>query len=78
VEDESGRSDLADDLMSEPVSDRSIVANRQWVQRLRVFWRTVTRWPYWPLTVAVVLAVLGILIYVAVGLIAGFFTGIVE
>jgi hypothetical protein len=30
------------------------------------------------LTVAVVLAVLGILIYVAVGLIAGFFTGIVE
>jgi hypothetical protein len=78
VDDESGRGELLDDLMSEPVSDGSVAANRQWVRRLRVFWHLSRRWPYWPATVVVVLAVLGVLIYSAVSLIAGFFSGIVD
>ena len=82
VDEESGRGELVDDLMSEPDSDGSVKAgrqgDRQWVQRLRAFWRAAIRWPLWPVTVIVTAAVVGVLIYIAVGLIAGFFSGIVE
>jgi hypothetical protein len=78
VDDESGRGELVDDLMFEPDSDRSSAVDRQWVHRLRVFWRAAIRWPLWPVTVTVAVVVVGLLIYIAVGLIAGFFSGIVE
>jgi hypothetical protein len=78
VDDESGRGELVDDLMFEPGSDTSEVAGKQWVQRLRVFWHAAIRWPLWPVTVIITMAVVGVLIYIAVGLIAGFFSGIVD
>ncbi|MEV4312979.1 hypothetical protein [Actinocrispum sp. NPDC049592] len=78
MDDESGRGELVDDLMFEPDSDGSAKQDRQWVHRLRMFWRAAIRWPLWPVTVVVTAAVVGVLIYIAVGLIAGFFSGIVE
>jgi hypothetical protein len=78
VDEEAGRKDLVDDLMFEAAPDGTGTVQRQWVHRLRMFWRSAIRWPYWPVTVLVVLAVLATLIYFAVGLIAGFFSGIVE
>lgn len=78
MDDESGRSELVDDLMFEPDSDRSSAVDRQWVQQLRAFWRAAIRWPFWPITVTIAAVVVGLLIYIAVGLIAGFFSGIVE
>jgi hypothetical protein len=78
VDDESGRDELVDDLMFEPEPDRSSAVSKQWVERLRAFWRAAIRWPMWPVTVIIVAVVVGVLIYIAVGLIAGFFSGIVE
>ncbi len=78
VDDESGRGELVDDLMFEPDSDRSAKVDRQWVERLRAFWRAAIRWPLWPVTVVIAASVVGVLIYIAVGLIAGFFSGIVD
>ena len=65
-----------DDLMG--VEDGVTAARKAPMPRLRAFWHAATRGRYWPATVAVVLVVVGVLIYFAVGLIAGFFAGIVE
>lgn len=78
MDDESVRGELVDDLMFEPDSDAPAPARRQWVQRVRTFWHAAIRWPMWPVTVIVAVAVVGGLIYVAVGLIAEFFSGLVD
>lgn len=72
VEDESE----LDELMG--VEERATGARKAPLPRLRAFWHAATRGRYWPVTVVVTLAVVGVLIYFAVGLIAGFFAGIVE
>ncbi|WP_173135028.1 hypothetical protein [Kibdelosporangium persicum] len=73
MEEESSR---LDDLMG--VEDRAAGARKAQLPKLRAFWHAATRGRYWPVTVIVTLAVVGVLIYFAVGLIAGFFAGIVE
>ena len=78
MDDESVRSDLVDDLMVEPSPDAPAAPPRPWVERVRKVWRRAITWPLWPVTVLVVAAVVGALIYVAVGLIAGLFNGIVD
>ncbi|TCO62949.1 hypothetical protein [Actinocrispum wychmicini] len=78
MDDESVPGELVDDLMVEADSDAPGPVRRQWVRRLRAFWHAAIRWPMWPVTVIVVAAVVGVLIYAAVVLIAGFFSGIVE
>ncbi|RSM89738.1 hypothetical protein DMH04_07220 [Kibdelosporangium aridum] len=65
-----------DDLMG--VEDRATGARKAQLPKLRAFWHAATRGKYWPATVIVTLAVVGVLIYFAVGLIAGFFAGMVE
>jgi hypothetical protein len=65
-----------DDLMG--VEDRATGARKAQLPKLRAFWHAATRGRYWPVTVIVTLAVVGVLIYFAVGLIAGFFAGVVE
>jgi hypothetical protein len=76
VEEEPKRGELVDDLMA---ADTGVTGTRKaQLPKLRAFWHAATRGRYWPATVLVVLAVLGTLIYFAVGLIAGFFSGIVE
>ena len=66
------------DIELEPDQDAPVAQGRPWVEQLRKVWHTAIRWPMWPVTVIVAAAVVGALIYVAVGLIAGFFDGIVE
>jgi len=78
VDDESVRSDLVDDLLVEPDHEVPVAQPRAWVQQVRKVWRRAISWPLWPVTVLVAAVVVGLLIYVAVGLIAGFFTGIVD
>jgi hypothetical protein len=78
VDDESVRNDLVDDLMVEPDPDTPAARPRQWVEQVRKVWRRAISWPWWPVTVLVTAAVVGSLIYVAVGLIAGLFNGIVD
>ncbi|GAB3872628.1 hypothetical protein GCM10029964_011360 [Kibdelosporangium lantanae] len=78
MDDESVRSDLVDDLMVEPDPDAPAARPRQWVERVRKVWRRAITWPLWPVTVLVAALVVGALIYVAVGLIAGLFNGIVD
>jgi hypothetical protein len=80
VDDESVRSELVDDLMveSEPDPDAPVAQSRPWVERVRKVWRRAISWPWWLVTVLVAAAVVGSLIYVAVGLIAGLFNGIVD
>lgn len=65
-----------DDLMG--AEDGVAGADRAGTPKPRTIWHAVTRGRYWPVTVVVTLAVVGVLIYFAVVLIAGFFAGIVE
>ena len=65
-----------DDLMG--AEDRVTGARKAELPKSRTFWHAVTRGRYWPVTVVVTLAVVGVLIYFAVVLIAGFFAGVVE
>jgi hypothetical protein len=76
VEQEQEKGELADDLMA--ADDRVSGGRKAELPRLRAFWHGATRGRYWPVTVVVVLAVVALLIYFAVGLIAGFFAGVVE
>jgi len=80
VDDESVRSDLVDDLMVEPDPEPGtpVAQPRKWVDQVRKVWHRAISWPLWPVTVLVAAVVVGSLIYVAVGLIAGLFTGIVD
>lgn len=73
---EQEKGELVDDLMA--ADDRVSGARKAELPRLRAFWHAATRGRYWPATLVVVLAVVGVLIYFAVGLIAGFFAGVVE
>jgi hypothetical protein len=76
VEEESSRGELVDDLMA---ADTGVKGERKApLPKLRAFWHAATRGRYWPVTIIVMCGVLGGLIYVAVGLIAEFFAGIVE
>ncbi|MET0234785.1 MAG: hypothetical protein ABW224_09130 [Kibdelosporangium sp.] len=75
MEDERDKDELVDDLMAS--DDRVSGARKAELPRLRAFWHAATRGRYWPVTVLVVLLVLGVLIYFAVGLIADFFAAIV-
>lgn len=74
------RSDLVDDLLVEPDPDpdQPVAQHRPWVAKVRKVWHRAISWPLWPVTVLVAAAVVGSLIYVAVGLIAGLFNGIVD
>jgi hypothetical protein len=76
VEEEQQKGELVDDLMGS--DDRVEGARRAELPRLRAFWHAATRGRYWPATVVVVLAVVGVLIYLAVGIIAELFAGIVQ
>jgi hypothetical protein len=75
-EQEQEKGELVDDLMA--ADDRVSGVRKAELPRLRAFWHAATRGRYWPATLVVVLAVVGLLIYFAVGLIAGFFAGVVE
>lgn len=75
-EQEQEKGELVDDLMA--ADDRVSGGRKAEMPRLRAFWHAATRGRYWPATLVVVLAVVGVLIYFAVGLIAEFFVGVVE
>jgi hypothetical protein len=77
VDEDTPNGELADHLLSGSDSAGPAESRRHAYPGVRSFWHTATRWPYWPVTVVIVLAVLGVLIYLAVDIIAGFFNGIV-